>query len=224
MADEGGGDKHGRHRLPDDSEVPSSAVEESETVADEAETETEVEESEAEIEAPAVRPVTTKVSLLDPRDRVALIIGVVAVVVLGALAGWVGYRAYHEHQTQPPRELFLEAGRRGAQSLTTIDYNQVDADVKRVLDTATGTFYDDFNRRAASFTDVVKQLKSKSTGTITEAAVESTSGDTAKVLVAVTVNTEVADGPPQPVRAFRMRLTVQKVGADAKVSNVEFVQ
>ncbi|MGB8407021.1 MAG: Mce protein [Mycobacterium sp.] len=227
MADEGGGDKRGRHRLPDDLEVPSTAVEQSETVADKTETETEkseVEESEVEIEAPAVRPVTTKVSLLDPRDRVVLIIGVVAVVVLGALAGWVGYRGYHEHQTQPPRELFLEAGRRGAQSLTTIDYNQVDADVKRVLDTATGTFYDDFNRRAASFADVVKQLKSKSTGTITEAAVESTSGDTAKVLVAVTVDTEVADGPPQPVRAFRMRLTVQKVGADAKVSNVEFVQ
>ena len=161
---------------------------------------------------------------LDRRDRVVLIIGLIAVVVFGTLGGWVDYRAYHAHQAQPQRELFLAAAKRGAQNLTTIDYKQADADVKRVLDSATGNFYDDFSRRAPSFTDVVKQVKSKSTGTVTAAGVESISGEAAKVLVAVTVNTEVANGPPQPVRAFRMRLTVQKVGDDAKVSNVEFVQ
>lgn len=219
MADEDGGAKRGRHSLPDDYEVPSTEVEESET-ADE----TEADETEAEVQKVVAAPVKTTVRQMDPRDRVVLIIGAVAVVVLGALAGWIGNRAYHDHQSEPQRELFLEAGRQGAQSLTTIDYNQVDADVKRVLDSATGTFYDDFNRRAASFADVVKQLRSKSTGTITGAGVESASGDSAKVLVAVTVNTEVMDGTPQPVRAFRMRLTVQKVAGGAKVSSVEFVQ
>ena len=43
------------------------------------------------------------------------------------------------------------------------------------------------------------------------------------MLVAVTVNTSNAGAPEQQPRAWRMRITVQKVGDEAKVSNVEFV-
>lgn len=213
---EGGEDetKHGRHELPDDYEVVSTAVEES----------GEPDSGDEAVVEPAEAPAKRKLSQLDPHDRVVLIVGLVAVIAFGAIGGWIDYRAYHEHRATPQRELFLEAGKRAAQNLTTIDYNNADADVKRVLDSATGSFFRDFERRAPSFTDVVKQLKSKSTGTIADAGVESASVDSAKVLVAVTVNTEVVNGPPQPVRAFRMRLTVDKVGDDAKVSNVEFVQ
>ena len=218
----GGAAEHGRHELPDDYEVPSTAVEEPDAAdepddaADEAGVEAVVEATEA--------PAKRKRKQMDPRDRLVLIIGLVAVVAFGAIGGWIDYRSYHEHQSRPQRALFLDAGKRAAQNLTTIDYNNADADVKRVLDSATGSFFKDFERRAPSFIDVVKQLKSKSTGTIAAAGVESATADSAKVLVAVTVNTEVVNGPPQPVRAFRMRLTVDKVGDDAKVSNVEFVQ
>ena len=187
--------------------------------------ESEPAEAEADVESEAAATMTkTTMSHLTSRDRMVLAIGLVVVVALAAVGGFIGYRGYQEQRSTPQRDVFLAGATRGAQNLTTIDFNHADADVQRVLDSATGTFYDDFNRRAPSFTDVVKQVKSKSTGTVTEAGVESIAGDTGKVLVAVTVNTEVADGPPQPVRAFRMRLTVQKVGGDAKVSKVEFVQ
>jgi Mce-associated membrane protein len=43
------------------------------------------------------------------------------------------------------------------------------------------------------------------------------------VLVAVTVKTSNAGAAEQEPRAWRMRLTVKKVGDEAKVSNVEFV-
>jgi len=43
------------------------------------------------------------------------------------------------------------------------------------------------------------------------------------VLVAVAVNTTVEGQPEQQPRAWRMRILVQKVGEDTKVSNVEFV-
>ena len=49
------------------------------------------------------------------------------------------------------------------------------------------------------------------------------SDNEAQVLVAVTVTTSNVGAPEQEPRAWRMRLTVQKVGDDAKVSNVEFV-
>ena len=110
-----------------------------------------------------------------------------------------------------------------ALNLTTIDHHQVDGDVQRILDSATGTFYDDFQKRAQPFIDVVKQAQSKSVGTISEAGLESESDDEAQVLVAVTVKTSNAGAPEQEPRAWRMRLSVQKVGEEAKISNVDFV-
>jgi Mce-associated membrane protein len=58
---------------------------------------------------------------------------------------------------------------------------------------------------------------------VTEAGLESQSGEGAQVLVAVTVKTSNAGAAQQEPRAWRMRLSVQKVGDEAKVSNVEFV-
>ncbi len=70
---------------------------------------------------------------------------------------------------------------------------------------------------------MVKQAQSKSTGEVTAAGVESETGDSAQVLVAVTVKTSNAGAPEQEPRAWRMRISVKKVDNDAKVSNVEFV-
>jgi Mce-associated membrane protein len=157
--------------------------------------------------------------------RLALIAGLVAVLALSGLVGWLGYRAYHAHALQAQREVFLQVGRQGALNLTTIDFEHVDDDVKRVLDSATGPFYDQFQQRAQPFAEVVKQVKSKSVGNVTEAGLETASATEAKVLVAVTVNTAIAGQPEQAPRAWRMRISVQKVGdGNAKVSNVEFVQ
>jgi Mce-associated membrane protein len=155
--------------------------------------------------------------------RLATIVGLVVVLALGGLVGWLSFRAYQSHQLDTQRKVFLQVGRQGALNLTTIDYQHVDDDVKRILDSATGKFYDDFQQRSQPFTEVVKQVKSKSVGSVTEAGLESESDDEAQVLVAVAVNTTVEGQPEQQPRAWRMRILVQKVGDDTKVSNVEFV-
>jgi Mce-associated membrane protein len=154
---------------------------------------------------------------------VALAAGAAVVVALAALTGWLGWRAYESQRAEQQRALFLQVGRQGALNLTTIDYAQADADVQRILDSATGTFYDDFQKRSQPFVEVVKQAKSKSVGTIAEAGLLSSSADEAQVLVAVTVKTSNAGAPDQDPRAWRMRITVEKVGEDAKVANVDFV-
>ena len=107
--------------------------------------------------------------------RLATILGLVAVVALAGLCGWLGFRAYQSHKAADERKLFLQVGRQGALNLTTIDFEHADADVQRILDSSTGTFYDDFQARAQPFVEVVKQAKSKSVGTIAEAGVESES-------------------------------------------------
>jgi Mce-associated membrane protein len=155
--------------------------------------------------------------------KLATIAGLILVLVLAGLTGWLGFRAYKTYQADEQRKLFLQVGRQGALNLTTIDWQQADADVQRILDSATGTFYDDFQKRAQPFAEVVKQAQSKSVGTVSEAGLESESDNGAQVLVAVTVNTSNAGAPEQAPRAWRMRISVQKVGDEAKVSNVEFV-
>jgi Mce-associated membrane protein len=119
--------------------------------------------------------------------------------------------------------LFLQVGRQGAINLTTIDWQHADTDVERILNSATGTFFDDFSKRSQPFIDVVKQAQSTSVGTVTEAGVESVTGDSAQVLVAVSVKTSNIGAPEQKPRSWRMRINVQRVGDEAKISNVGFV-
>jgi Mce-associated membrane protein len=155
--------------------------------------------------------------------RLALTATTVAVVALGALVGWLGLRAHQSQQTDQQRAVYLAAARQGALNLTTISYTEVDADIKRILDSATGEFYDDFQKRSQPFVEVVKQSQSKSQGTVTESALESVHGDVAQALVSVAVTTSTAQAAQQQPRAWRMRISVQKMGDTAKVSNVEFV-
>ncbi|MGV0793474.1 Mce protein [Mycolicibacterium sp. XJ1819] len=169
--------------------------------------------------AETVAPAKRKISHV----RLATIAGLVLVLGLGGLAGWLGYQAYQARKADDLRNLFIQVGRQGALNLTTIDWEQAEGDVQRILDSATGTFYDDFQQRAQPFVEVVKQAQSKSTGSINEAGLESQSGNEGRVLVAVTVNTTNLGAPEQQPRSWRMRITVEKVGDEAKVSNVEFV-
>ena len=198
-------------------EISDAAVTDDATDGDEdsVDDDEEAVDEEAE-EAPPAKPRMSHLKL-------ATIVGLALVVVLAGLTGWLGFRTYQSHQADEQRKLFLQVGRQGALNLTTIDWQQADQDVQRIMDSATGTFYDDFQKRAQPFAEVVKQAKSKSEGTIAEAGLDTSTDNEAQVLVAVTVKTTNAGAPEQQPRAWRMRISVEKIGDEAKVSNVEFV-
>jgi len=198
-----------------DSELP---VDEDIGDAEEGAPESEVDDAEGAEDA---SPPRSKKRMSDPLR--AMLLGLAVVVALAGLVGWFGYRAHQAQQEQAQRSQFIQAARQGALNLTTIDWQRADADVQRILNSATGDFYDDFAKRSQPFVDLVKQAKSVSVGTVSEAGLESQTADSAQVLVAVSVTTSY-DGAPQPdPRGWRMRISVQKVGDQAKVSNVEFV-
>ncbi|BBZ70418.1 hypothetical protein [Mycobacterium paraseoulense] len=155
--------------------------------------------------------------------RTGLVIGLLMIMALGGLAGWFGHRIYLSQQDEKQHQLFLRVGRQGAMNLTSINYADADADVRRILDSATGTFYDDFQKRSPAFVQLVKQAQSKTEGSVTEAGLESVGRDSARVLVAVTVKTSSLGATDQQPRKWRMRIDVQKVGDTVKVSNVGFV-
>ena len=163
------------------------------------------------------------VEVLRSHVRLATMVGLAIVLALAATVGWLGFRAYQSHQAQEQRQLFLQVGRQCALNLTTIDWQHADADVQRVLDSATGQFYDQFSKRKQPFIEVLKKAQSKSVGTITEAGLESDSGDKAQVLVAASIKTSNLGADDQPPREWRMRISVEKSGDEVKISNVAFV-
>ena len=155
--------------------------------------------------------------------RRATLFGLAVVVALAGLTGWLGFRAHQSQQAQAQRSQFLQVARQGALNLTTIDWQHADADVHRILDGATGEFYDDFAKRSQPFIEVLRQAKATTVGKITEAGLESQTADSAQALVAVSVRTSNSGESDQVPRAWRMRISVQKVGDQVKVSNVGFV-
>jgi len=216
-------------KTPDEGEESTTEVDATEKGPEdtktEAETDTEVVATEsAEDYDVETKPEAEKAEKETSVVKLAAIAGLVLVLALGGLTGWLGYRAYESRQAEDLRNLFLQVGRQGALNLTTINHETAEADVQRVLDSSTGTFHDDFQKRADPFIQVVKQAQSKSEGNITEAGLEASDDNEGRVLVAVTVNTTNAGAPEQQPRSWRMRITVQKTGDnEAKVSNVEFV-
>jgi len=156
-------------------------------------------------------------------QRLAIFIGLAALLLLGAMVGWLGFRVYQGHTEAEQHALFVQVARQGAVNLTPIDWSEADSDVRRILDSATGPFHDDFAQRSEPFVDVLKQSRSTTEGTVTASALESASENEAQVMVSVSVKTSSAAAAQQNPRSWRMRIAVQKVGDDVMVSKVEFV-
>jgi Mce-associated membrane protein len=72
------------------------------------------------------------------RARLVVLLGVVLVMTIGGLAGWLGYRVLHAQREVALRVMSVQMARQGPLDLTTIDYTHADSDVHRILDGATG--------------------------------------------------------------------------------------
>lgn len=156
-------------------------------------------------------------------ERFALIAGLTAGVVLAALVGWLGFRAYEAHNLEAQRNLFVQTASQSAVNLLTVDYQHADADAQRILDSATGKFHDNFARRKQSYIDHAKRARAKSVATVTDAAFDTRHGDQGWVLVAVKVTSADPAQAQQEPQYWRIRIGLQRIGDVAKVSDVEFV-
>jgi Mce-associated membrane protein len=156
-------------------------------------------------------------------ERMALVAGLTAGAVLAGLVGWLSFRTYEAQNREAQRNLFVQTAEEVAVNLSTVDYQHADADAQRILDSATGKFADSFSRRKQLYIDNAKRARSKSLGDVTDAGLESQTGDQGRVLVAVTVKSADPARAQQEPQFVRMRVTVQKTGKVAKVSDVAFV-
>ncbi|MDT5273513.1 MAG: Mce-associated rane protein [Mycobacterium sp.] len=213
-------DKEAEAAAADADEADESADETSETPEA---TET-VETAEAPTPTETAEPEPGRRRLRAPTLAVALTIA--AVVAICALLGVSGWMAWHHHSVVQERQraaAYIATARQGVINLTSLDFNKAKEGVQRVLDSATGEFKDDFQRRAQDFESVVKDSKAVTEGSVAATAVESMNNDSAVVLVLANERvTNIAGAKDQP-RTFRFRVSVVHDGDQLKLSKVEFV-
>jgi Mce-associated membrane protein len=219
-------------RADEDAEDTAEAATAAE--ATEATAETPDTPEEPETAHPSEAPESPEISTESPRRRLPVpgipglstLLTAAAVVAICGLLGASGWMLWHHHTVQTERQrsaAYSAAARQGVVNLTSLDFNKAKEDVQRVLDSATGEFRDDFQRRADDFASVVKDSKAVTEGSVTAAAVESMGKDSAVVLVMANERVTNSAGAKDDPRAFRFRVSVVRDGDQLKISKVEFV-
>jgi Mce-associated membrane protein len=181
----------------------------------------------AQTPAEAELPDTTRRRLRLPDiPRLSNLLTVAAIVAVFFLLGASGWMLWKHHSIQAEKQqsaAYVAAAKQGVINLTSLDFNHAKEDVQRVLDSATGEFRDEFQRRADDFASVVKDSKAVTQGSVAAAAVESTTKDSAVVLVLANERITNVAGAKDDPRAFRFRVTVSRDGGQLKISKVEYV-
>jgi Mce-associated membrane protein len=117
---------------------------------------------------------------------------------------------------------YAAAARQGVVTLMSLDFTQVDENVKRIIENSTGTFRTEFESQAENFVTVAEQSKVITEATATAAAVESMTDNDAVVLVTATSKVTNASGARQDPRSWRMIVNLTREGDQIKMSKVEF--
>src|SRR5271157_5813428 len=215
-----------------DAEDTTTVVEAADDTAEAPETPEPSERSEPseEPEPPAGSTESTsqrwRVPGLSGLSGLSWVLSAAAIVAICGLLGASGWMLWHHHTVLAERQrsaAYVAAARQGVVNLTSLDFNKAKEDVQRVLDSATGEFRDDFQRRADDFASVVKDSKAVTEGSVTAAAVESMGKDSAVVLVMANERVTNSAGAKDDPRAFRFRVSVVRDGDQLKISKVEFV-
>jgi Mce-associated membrane protein len=151
--------------------------------------------------------------------------GLVILLSLGlfGVGGWMIWQHHRVVAEQQRSAEFVAAARQGVVTLMSLDFNHAEDDVKRIIDNTTGDFRKDFESQAPEFTDVAKQSKVVTEATVTAAAVQSMTKDTATVLIAVTTRGSNTASKHQEPRSWRLSVDVARDGGQVKLAKVEFV-
>ena len=117
----------------------------------------------------------------------------------------------------------VKAARQEALNLTSVDGTDIQQDLDRVLEGASGTFRQEFEAQSQRLTTVLEQNQVRAQGEVLDAGLSRFDGDTATALVvidSVVANKEIPDGQ---TRTYRMQLQLERVGDRWLTSQLEFV-
>ncbi|WP_250284053.1 hypothetical protein [Frankia sp. CiP1_Cm_nod2] len=156
--------------------------------------------------------------------RIALVALSVLVVVLVATTVVFSLRWQNGHAVDARRADAVAAARQVALNLTSINFGTADADVNRLVSSATGDFRNLFTQNLDSYVDIVKQNQVVTTGQVTEAGVQDINASIAHIILAVQSTVRNTAVPNGEVRTYRMALQMEHHGDGSwLVSRVDFV-
>lgn len=155
----------------------------------------------------------------------ALLVGVLgAVLLLLAAAAVVGSLKIRENDTRADaRAAALAAARQEALNLTSIDTRDIDADLKAVLDLATGGFRTDFAERAEDLKKVLAANNVIAEGNVIDAALVRADDASATALVVVDSTVRNKAAPQGRANTYRMQLDLEKHDGRWLTSTLQFV-
>jgi Mce-associated membrane protein len=148
------------------------------------------------------------------------LVGSIALLGLSGAMYW-HHRNVAAEQTQSAE--FAAAARQGVVTLMSLNFNNAKEDVQRIIDNTTGEFKKDFQGQSDAFIKVAQNSKVITEATVSAAAVQSMTKDTATVLVAVTTNVSNKASDKQQPRSWRLKVGMTRDGDRIKLSKVEFV-
>jgi Mce-associated membrane protein len=157
--------------------------------------------------------------------RTAVIaLSVVVVLLAGAcvaLAVTVSSNVRDRDALRDAREAAVAAARQEIVNLDSISYSTVDADMKRVLAGATGTFKTQFSRAQADLKSAFIAKKSVSTGTVLFAGIVRGDMNSATVLVAADRTVKDSSTTQGAVAHDRWSVDLEKHGGRWLVATLE---
>lgn len=159
-----------------------------------------------------------------PRWRwVAGGVALLCAVAMSAASGFLMV-SHHQHlDEQHNRAEFVAAAKQVAITLMSVDVNDPDGGVQRILDNSVDPFRSDFAGAAEDFVRVTKDARVTTKATAHAAAVKSATAESAVVLVAATSTVADADGVTEPPRSWRLSVELRRDGDRIKMSGVEFM-
>jgi Mce-associated membrane protein len=154
---------------------------------------------------------------------VASILAILATCALVALSVFMVWQHRDAGKELQLKAEYSAAGRQSVVTLMSLDFNNAERDVKRIIDNSTGEFKDDFQAQAEDFVKVAQEAKVVTEVTVNATAVESMNPDSAVVLVAASSKVTNSAGAEQEPRTWRLSVSLQREGGQIKMSKVEFV-
>jgi Mce-associated membrane protein len=178
------------------------------------------------VESPVDAPAKSTVDTSGQR-RGRLLTVALLVVLAGALAGagLAGRSWADQRQLDAGRQQALAAARQTTVNFVSISAATVDADLRRIADSATGQFKDEFTGDMAQIRGAVLENKVDSKGSVLRAAVVSASRRSAVVLVAVDATVKNTSAPDGRLSHYRIQVSLARDAHSGRwlVAQLQFV-
>ncbi len=144
----------------------------------------------------------------------------VAMLVLSGYIIWTHHAAAQERSI---RAEYAAAAKQAVVTLMSIDFNDPQSGVQRIIDNSADPFRAEFEGAADDFVKVASDAKVTTKATANAAAVQSVTADSAVVLVSASSTVTNAAGAQEAPRSWRLTVDLKREGDQIKMSKVEFV-